>query len=638
MKKRKHIAAIIFDVHDPYQSNMVKGVMEQAFFLNMDVSVFSMLHNVDSDTAFQRGEENIFELINYELFDGFIYAPGIIHKENFKARLDKKLAECGKPVVCMDTVEDGFANVLADDAKAFEKLVDHFIDVHGFTKIFCLTGYECLVQSRDRLEGYKNSLRKHGIEIREDYIRYGDFWEAAAKNLAYDIINGKIEKPEAVICANDWMAINLCNTLTDNGFDVPGDIAISGYDFSQEALDNVPSITSYAAPNHALGAKTVSVLWKLITGEECELCTNDIGYVITGQSCGCGKDSKELMAKRKADLKNQQQFEAVFEASNMAEALTNTSDLDECINCLDNYTYLIDGLENYYLCLCDNWDVVTDDELRDNSYLRCGYTDIMNIKLWKRRDLRQLEMNQSQFDKSIMLPALWEEREEPTAFFFIPIHFNDRCFGYEVISYGNKLKTYDKVYRSWTKNINNALEFIRVQNYLKTINQRLFMTSIRDALTGIFNRKGFDKFSVEIVEDARKNKKKIFVLAADLDRLKMINDTYGHSEGDNAILITARALNTSCINNEICARTGGDEFVVIGSGNYDVTMIDEYIESINSFFERYNESSDKPYKVEASLGVFCGFIDDETELKEILDAADKEMYDNKVRRKANRVD
>lgn len=635
MKKRKHIAVIIFDIHDLYQSNMLKGVMEQAFYLDVDVSVFSMIQNAPDDTSFQRGEENIFELINYSLFDGFVYASGIINNDELKNKLDKALAECGKPVVCMDTPSDVFESVLASDAAAFENLVDHFIDEHGYRKIFCLTGFEHLVQSIDRLEGYKNSLKKHGIEINPDYIRYGDFWEAAAINLAHDIIDGKIEKPEAVICANDWMAINLCNTLTDNGIDVPGEIAISGYDFMQEALDNVPSITSYAAPNRSLGARTVQKLWKLITGEDCELCDNDIGYVVTGQSCGCGKDSTEIMIKRKKEIKNSFQFEQMYEGSNMAGALTNVSNADEFIEQLDNFTYLIDGMENYYLCLCYNWDDVTDD-LRDDNYLRTGYSDIIDIKMWKSdmtfmgRDIR--------FEKSIMLPALWEDRENPAAFIFSPIHFNDRCFGYEVLSYGNKIKTYDKVYRSWTKNINNALEFIRVQNCLNTINQRLFMTSVRDALTGIFNRKGFDKFSIDVMDEAVKDKKKMFILAADLDRLKMINDTFGHNEGDNAIMITAKALNTSCINNEICARTGGDEFVVIGCGQYNEKMIEQYIESINSFFERYNESSNKPYKVEASIGFFCGFVDETHNLKELMDIADKEMYDNKVRRKANRVD
>lgn len=635
MKKRKHIAVIILDIFNHYQSTMLKGVLEQAFSMNVDVSIFSMFRNFDDKTTYQHGEENIFELINYDLFDGFIYASGIIQNDDLKEKLDKALCECGKPVVCMDTIDDRFTSVLADDALAFENLVDHFIDEHGFTKIFCLTGFEGLVQAEERLIGYKKSLEKHGIEVNPDYYRYGDFWEASAKQLAADIIEGRVERPHAVVCASDWMAIHLCNALTDSGISVPDDIAIAGYDFIEQSINNVPSITSYSSPNFSLGARTAAKLIELITGEAHECVSNDIGYVITAQSCGCGKNAKEIMDKRKEELRREIQTATLFENCHMAEAMTDTSDLASCIERLDNYTYLINDLENYYLCLCYNWDEVSDEGMRDN-YVKDGYSDIMNIVLWKERDMGHPA--NIQFDTKIMLPALWEDRPEPAAFYFNPIHFNDRCFGYEVLSYGNKILTYDKVYRSWSTNINNALEFIRVQNYFNTVNKRLFMTSVRDALTGIFNRKGFDEFSIEIMDDAVKNKKKMFILAADLDRLKMINDTYGHAEGDNAILITARALNTSCINNEICARTGGDEFVVIGCGNYDEEIIKSYTESINSFLARYNESSDKPYKVEASLGFYCDYVDDTTDLKKIWEVADKEMYDNKVRRKANRVD
>ena len=636
MEKRKHIAVIIFDIHEQYQANMLKGILEQSFFLDTDGGGFRMIQNTVNGTAFQRGGGNMFESLNCKRIAGVIYVPGIICNPALKSRLDKILIDCGKPVVCMDHESDIFPSVLASDAEAFERLVDHFIEVHDYKRIFCLTGPEGLIQSEERLNGYINSMKKHGLKIDKKYIRYGDFWENAAVGLAHEIIERRIEKPEAVVCANDWMAINLCNTLTDNGINVPEDVAVSGYDFMQEALDNVPSIASYAAPNHNLGARTVQKLWRLMTGTDCELSTSDLGYVITGQSCGCGKNSKELMVKRKREIKTKQQYEAMYEGSNMAEALTNTSDLDECIDKLDNFTYLISGMENYYLCLCYNWDEMTDYDFRENNYLRTGYTNAMNIKLWKSGTERK-DAN-IQFDKAVMLPALWQERETPAAFYFIPIHFNDRCFGYEALSYGSKLMSYDKLYRSWTKNVNNALEFIRVQNCLKTINQRLFMTSIRDALTGIFNRKGFDQYSEEIIDKARKNNKKMFILAADLDRLKMINDTYGHSEGDNAIAVTANALNTSCINNEICARTGGDEFVVIGCGNYNENIVNGYIEAINGFFRRYNESSNKPYKVEASIGVYCGFIDECTTLKELVDIADKEMYDNKIRKRANRSD
>ncbi len=635
MKERRHIAVIILDIHDQYYSNMLKGVMEQAFYLDMDVSVFTMIQNSKNITSFQKGEENIFELINYELFDGFVYVSSIIYDTELKNKLDKKLLNSGKPVVCMDLQSDIFESVCTPDTEAFEKLVDHLIEKHECRKIFCLTGFKHAIQSTNRLEGYKNSLKKHNIEINPDYMRYGDFEEEAAIKLAHEIIDGKIEKPDAVVCANDWMAVNLCNTLTDNGVNVPEDIAVAGYDFTQDAVDNVPSITSYAAPNYSLGLRTVQRLWELITGEKCELFTDDIGYIVTGQSCGCDKDHGFLMKRRKEEIKNRIIYEQMYESCNMAGALTDISNIDEFIEQLDKFTYLLNGMEEYYLCLCYDWDDVTDN-FRDDDYRSVGYSKIMNIKMWKSGNV--MSGKNIQFYKSVMLPALWQKRDEPAAFIFVPIHFNNRCFGYEVLSYGKKVMTYDKLFRKWTKNVNNALEVIRVQNCLNTINQRLFMTSVRDALTGIFNRKGFDKFSIEVMDEAVREKKKIFILAADLDRLKMINDTFGHNEGDNAIMVTANALNTSCINNEICARTGGDEFIVIGCGYYNDKTINQYVNSINSFFERYNESSNKPYKVEASIGVFCGFVDETYKLKDLLDIADKEMYDNKVKRKANRVD
>ncbi|MGN0621082.1 MAG: GGDEF domain-containing protein [Porcipelethomonas sp.] len=636
MKKKKRIAVIILEIHNLYQNLMLKGLIEQAFSLDIDVAVFSMIDNDYNLTSYQRGEENIFHLINYEKFDGIIYASGLFQDADLKSEIDRKLLEeCRCPVLCMDTVDDRFENILADDTKAFESLVDHFIEKHGLKKIYCLTGYKGLVQSEKRLNGYINSMKKHGLEVKPHYWRYGDFWENAAKQLAKDIADGAVEKPEAVVCANDWMAIHLCNTLTDLGISVPDEIAISGYDFIQEAMDNVPSITSYSSPNYHLGASAVQKLYEMMTGEKCQLIKSDFGHVITGQSCGCGVDDDSLMAERKEYIKKQSMFDNMYENSNMAAALTDTSDLESCIGTIDGVTYLIKDMKAFYLCLCEDWNEITDENMEEN-YRRTGFSEKMQLKLRKINNIGEINNNVT-FDTSVMLPDLWEDREKPMVFYFNAIHFNDRGFGYTVAAY-DKPCAYDKIYRKWTKNINNALEFIRIQSYLKSVNQRLFMNSVRDALTGIYNRKGFDQYSEELYKNAVSQEKTLLILAADLDRLKYINDTFGHGEGDTAITVAANALNTSCLNNEVCARTGGDEFVVVGCGNYTEEIIGGYMNSIRSFFDRFNESSGKPYRVEASLGYFCGKPDGTLSLKELIDIADKEMYDNKIRRKANRTD
>ncbi|MBR3666297.1 MAG: GGDEF domain-containing protein, partial [Ruminococcus sp.] len=156
---------------------------------------------------------------------------------------------------------------------------------------------------------------------------------------------------------------------------------------------------------------------------------------------------------------------------------------------------------------------------------------------------------------------------------------------------------------------------------------------IRDTLTGIYNRKGYNRLSEGIFKKARDEGKTLFVMVADLDQLKMINDNFGHMEGDNAITVAANALQTSCQLNEVCARIGGDEYAIVGCGDYSDEHISEHMEAVRSYFDRYNSSSGKKYEVGLSLGYFLGVPDKDSELDKYFTIADEMMYRDKVRRK-----
>ncbi len=223
-------------------------------------------------------------------------------------------------------------------------------------------------------------------------------------------------------------------------------------------------------------------------------------------------------------------------------------------------------------------------------------------------------------------------------YFLLLVHFMDRCFGYSVFKFSDIRCAASNVFAQWNKNISVALEFLRVRTKLLSINQRIFMSSIRDTLTGIYNRHGFNRMAESIYRKACSEQKQLFIIIADLDRLKMINDNYGHIEGDNAITAVANALNTSCELNEICARTGGDEFAVIGCGDYSETKIEEHYRHIYDYLARFNASSKKKYKVEMSLGSFLGVPDFEGGLDNYIKIADTKMYENKTKRKKMRED
>ncbi len=634
MKIRKRIAVILCDADYSFQQRILTGLIQQAYALDYDVAIFTTSMNFDEETDFQTGEYRIFSLINFDMFDAVIYAPCTINKRSMRLKLEKRIAEeCRIPVVALESDCPEYTSLNVDDTAAFSSVVDHLIEHHGLTNILCLTGFAGNLQAESRLEGYRRSMARHGLPIPEGYIIYGDFWQAAALDLAQKLADGDIAMPEAVVCVSDFVALTLCNRLIELGIRVPEDIIIMGYDATPDAAENVPSITTYVRPLADMGRNAVLKVHSMLTGEEVAPAEHDIGHLVLAESCGCGEDFEKKFHKRQNDVNNIVNYHNLFKNCHMAESLNSAATLNKCLGKIVTFLYLINDVKDFHLCLCDQWDDFSKNDTNAEAYT--NYTETMRLRITCTDN--DAAIVDEPFPKRDLLPVFHAERDTPRALYFTPLHFNERCLGYCAVGYWELPRSFDDLYHSWLSNINNALEFVRIRNIFSSMNQRLYMASIRDTLTGIFNRKGFRRYAAECFQKAVSTGKKLLVIAADLDCLKPINDNFGHLEGDNAISVVANALNTCFENDEICARTGGDEFFVIGCADYTDEKLEQYQRYISQFLARYNDSSEKPYKVEASIGYVCRTVTEADDLQELLDEADARMYANKVLRKKNRT-
>ena len=156
---------------------------------------------------------------------------------------------------------------------------------------------------------------------------------------------------------------------------------------------------------------------------------------------------------------------------------------------------------------------------------------------------------------------------------------------------------------------------------------------IYDKLTGIMNRSGFERFASAMVEEAKREAETIFVLFADMDGLKTVNDTYGHEEGDAYIREVADILRSVHKKGELLMRYGGDEFVVMAKG-YSDKEADAYIAKINKAVKYANK---KDYKF--PIGLSTGYVICEANdfsLEEAIEKADSRMYDAKKAGKEKR--
>jgi diguanylate cyclase (GGDEF)-like protein len=156
--------------------------------------------------------------------------------------------------------------------------------------------------------------------------------------------------------------------------------------------------------------------------------------------------------------------------------------------------------------------------------------------------------------------------------------------------------------------------------------------SIQDDLTGLHNRRGFLVLAEQQLKNARRNRSPFLVLFIDLDGLKHVNDTYGHAEGNRALVEAANVLRDCFRQSDVLARLGGDEFVAltITSATSDEQTVRE---RLNAALAQVNAKPDRAYPLGFSVGILSCPPDEMTPVETLLERADALMYEEKRKKR-----
>ena len=166
-----------------------------------------------------------------------------------------------------------------------------------------------------------------------------------------------------------------------------------------------------------------------------------------------------------------------------------------------------------------------------------------------------------------------------------------------------------------------AMERQRVQLELSNL-------SLIDDLTGLYNRTGFLALGEHRMKVARRTGESFLVAFIDLDGLKQINDTLGHSEGNHALVDTANVLKDSFRQSDIIARLGGDEFGVFVA-DADKNNIHIVKQRVQQKINRCNAEPGRQYFLSFSIGIASGETAGYADLETLLGVADALMYEQK---------
>ena len=184
--------------------------------------------------------------------------------------------------------------------------------------------------------------------------------------------------------------------------------------------------------------------------------------------------------------------------------------------------------------------------------------------------------------------------------------------------------------------------FLGIEGILRDVTERrrseeeLRQLSVTDELTGLNNRRGFLILATQQIKMADRMKEGAVLLYADLDDMKFINDTFGHSEGDRALWAMANILRKTFRASDILARWGGDEFVALA-----VESEEETEKAISARLEenlsRHNSEKSPSYRLSISVGLTRYDPGKPTSLEELLERGDNLMYEQKMGKKYART-
>lgn len=633
----KHKIALLAAIWDgEVLRAVIDGIRERLAEKGWDLYVFLCFPIFGLDEPDNFGNYNIYSLINPEEYEGFIFSVNVVQGYELLKKYHSGLLSCGKPMISLETEMEGIPTIIPDGYQAMYQMVEQLIKEQGCRTLNYVGGNVEHADNIIRKKAYMDALAANGVPVEERRIRDYRFLASDGRQAYRDFKEQGIELPDAVICANDMLALGYCQEAEEDGKYPPEDFLITGYDNDENARTFTPKITTIDKKFRMLGYVGCDSLLKMIDGESVpERVLYEPEIVLRG-SCGCyAPEEQEAERMDARQLQRQNYYKQRKESEYYDKVIRIRQDLAlATAEGVFKWTLrdFLKAYDVYGFALCVNQDVYYSTQPLEVTwkpgYCKTQYV-MMNVK--KNKDTGEAFL----IKKSQLFPEdLKIEGEGSHVYIFMPVQKVGAVIGYFVVAEGCCL-----LQRRWiyylSNSINSAYGNLRDLENLRKINKRLDSIYMKDALTDLYNRFGYLRDGYEMYEKNKDGGRQLLVMFMDMNYLKYINDTFGHSQGDNALVLFAGVLKECAGKEKIVVRYGGDEFLIIGPVK-NAEAAEEFKRTLLRELEELNEREKLPYRVEASIGYILTDPKSDKELDDYVEEADDLMYKEKIRSKKGR--
>ncbi len=278
---------------DEHEVNVLQGAIAGA--REASVTLLGVAGGAIGDPEPTRAARNfVFKLISQEL-DGIVAFTSALASECGPDTAHEFLSTLNHDnIVCAGVALGGYPSVEVDSSIGTRAATEHLIREHGAKHFAYICGPSSSAEVQQRLGAFEETLRDNGIELDPRCILRGDYSKSSGAAAVATLLDEHSVSPtqlDAVVAANDYMALGAMEELTRRGQHVPEDIAVVGFDDVVSARLVRPALTTVAQPSAELGRTSVSLVVDARGGDRhLKLDTK----LVVRASCGCNDTSSGL--------------------------------------------------------------------------------------------------------------------------------------------------------------------------------------------------------------------------------------------------------------------------------------------------------------------------------------------------------
>lgn len=469
MVKKETIAICVTSLHQKSIHSMMAELGQEAAKRGYKIRIFAPFSDLYHQTEGDQAQQQIFDIIPFDAICALLLFSETIKNEEQRCKLAERAREHQVPVFSLKQPVEGCCNFRYDSENALAGIIRHLIEVHHCRRINFISGVRGNEVAERRVKVYRNVLEGYHYPVEEERIDYGDFWAEPAKKAAASFLDSKLPRPEAIVCANDAMAIGVCELLAGRGIRVPEDMIVTGLGGIPERECHFPLITT-AVYDPKLSAVRLmdTVVGVLESGKEPECSVTIPCKKIFTESCGCRRDG-DLQNPRKHLMLTYDQLERERQYSHAMHSLIDEVNEKGTVAALaESLPRYLDGprISAYHFYL--------DARFASRCKLGEGGIDARRFIL----------LNEEEGTAHRLLPySAYREQEEQLygesrQILSIPLHVDGNVYGIFSINYESRRTNHECLYElimtlnNLLSSIHNRARFLRVSHELNEVSEQ----------------------------------------------------------------------------------------------------------------------------------------------------------------------